>query len=414
MQVTGLFTESAAAVVEDAKGERRLIGYIVPRPGADVSAQNCRRALRSALPDHMVPAEFITLGQLPQTPGGKIDRRALPVPPPKLNEKQGHSSRDRFELKLAEIWMRVLRLETIGIHDDFFELGGDSLRAVEVLVQIEESLGVALGPAALAEHSTIAQLAAAVASQALARSATPLITLRTAPAGRPLFLVHNGHGDVTTFARLARRLPGRPIYGLQSVGLDGATWPLLSVPAMAKRYLEEIVKIDPDGPYFIAGTCMGGLIAFEMAQQLARAGRAVGMVAVIVTPAPPFTGRRSQWHELFLDPVRDAFRIFRWAAFRLAQPRLEARWLPAYRHFIAGMNSRAMRRYQPDIYPGKLTVFSATDASGLKEDRRQLMAKYAREAEIIAISCPSRLVLSPPGVDELARHFAGCLERGKI
>ncbi|MDR3459029.1 MAG: AMP-binding protein [Verrucomicrobiae bacterium] len=410
LAATGLFAESAAAVIEDAAGERRLVGYLVPRPGADVSAPSCRRALRSSLPEHMVPVEFITLSHLPQTPGGKIDRRALPAPPARLNPKPGDRPRDRFEMKLAEIWQAVLRLRSIGMHDDFFELGGDSLRSVEVLVQIEEKFGVALTPSALAEHSTIAQLAAVVASHALARSSSPLITLRAAPAGRPLFLVHNGHGDVTTFARLARRLPGRPVYGLQSVGMDGSAWPLLSVPAMAKRYLEEIVKIDPTGPYLIAGTCMGGLIAFEMAAQLVRAGRPVAMVAVIVTPAPPYTGGRSHWHELLLDPVRDWIRMLRWAARRLIQPKLPGHRLPAYRHFIAGMNSRAGRSYRPDIYPGKLTVFTTTDASGLKEDRRQLMGKYARAAQTIALSCPNRLILSPPAVDELAKHFCACLE----
>jgi acyl carrier protein len=360
----------------------------------------------------MVPGEFIVLRELPQTAGGKIDRRALPVPPGKLNAREGDKPRDRFEIKLAEIWQGVLRLNAIGMHDDFFELGGDSLRAVEVLVQIEERLGVALAPAALAEHSTIAQLAAVVAGQALARAASPLVTLRAAPAGRPLFLVHNGHGDVTTFARLARRLPGRPIYGLQSVGMDGAAWPLMSVPAMAKRYLEEVVKADPTGPYLIGGTCMGGLIAFEMAKQLAAAGRTVGLLTVIVTPAPPYTGGRSRWHELLLDPVRDAFRVLRWAAIRLVQPKLGARRLPAYRHFIAGMNSRAGRRYRPGIYPGKITVFTTTDVSGLREDRRRLMGEYAREAETIALSCPRGAVLSPPGVDELAGRLEGCLRTG--
>ncbi|HEV2694312.1 MAG TPA: AMP-binding protein [Verrucomicrobiae bacterium] len=409
LQATGLFEASAAAAVENAAGDRRLVGYIVPRPGADVSAQNCRRALRASLPEHMVPGEFIVLNQLPQTVSGKLDRRALPVPPERLNPKEGDKPHDRFEMKLGEIWKSVLRLDAVGMTDDFFEQGGDSLRAVEVLVQIEERFGVALSPSAVAEHSTIRQLAMVVANEALGRSASPLVTLRESPTGRPLFLVHNGHGDITTFARLARRLPGRPIHGLQSVGLDGAAWPLMSVPEMAKRYLEEVVKVDPTGPYLIAGTCMGGLIAFEMAQQLVRAGRPVALLAVIVTPAPPYTGGRSRWHEMLLDPVRDAFRILRWTGMRLVQPKLKAHWLPQYRHFIAGMNSRAGRRYRPAIYPGKITVINTTDTTGLREDRRRLMAEYAQTSQIIDMSYPNGAILSPPAVDELAEHFKKCL-----
>ena len=410
LQATGLFEESAVAAPEDAAGERRLIGYIVPRLGADVSAQNCRRALRSSLPDHMMPGEFVSLSCLPQTPGGKIDRRALPVPPAKSRSSHRDRPRDRFEIKLAEIWKKTLRLDSVGVQDDFFELGGDSLRSVEVLIQIEEILGVALSPSALAEYSTIEKLAAVVANHAFAHSRSPLVKLRASPTGRPLFLVHNGHGDVTTFARLARRLPGRPIYGLQSVGLDGAAWPIMSVPDMAKRYLQEVVKTDPAGPYLIAGTCMGGLIAFEMARQLVQSGRPVAMLALIVTPAPPYSGERSRWHELLLDPLRDTFRILRWATIRLARPQLGAHWLPAYRHFIGSMNSRARKHYRPLYYPGKITLFTTTDGSGIKEDRRRLMGKYSRESQTIAISCPSLSILLPPAVDELAHHFRACLE----
>jgi thioesterase domain-containing protein/acyl carrier protein len=410
LQATGLFEESAAAAPEDAAGERRLIGYIVPRPGADVSAQNCRRALRSSLPDHMMPGEFVSLSRLPQTPGGKIDRRALPLPPARPRAKHRDKPRDRFEIKLAEIWKKTLRLNSIGVQDDFFELGGDSLRSVEVLIQIEEILGVALSPSALAEYSTIEKLAAVVANYAFAHSQSPLVKLRASTTGRPLFLIHNGHGDVTTFARLARRLPGRPIYGLQSVGLDGATWPIMSVSDMAKRYLQEVVKTDPTGPYLVAGTCMGGLIAFEMARQLVQSGRPVGMLALIVTPAPPYSGERSRWHEFLLDPLRDTLRILRWRMIRLARPKLGARWLPAYRHFIGSMNSRARKHYRPVFYPGKITLFTTTDTSGMKEDRRRLMGKYSSESQTIAISCPSLSILLPPAVDELAHHFRACLE----
>jgi len=352
------------------------------------------------------------LSRLPQTPGGKIDRRALPVPPAKSRARHRDRPRDRFEIKLAEIWKKNLRLNSIGVQDDFFELGGDSLRSVEVLIQIEEILGVALSPSALAEYSTIEKLAAVVANHAFAHSQSPLVELRASSTGRPLFLVHNGHGDVTTFARLARRLPGRPIYGLQSVGLDGAAWPITSVPDMAKRYLQEVVKTDPTGPYLVAGTCMGGLIAFEMARQLVQSGRPVAMLALIVTPAPPYSGERSRWHELLLDPLRDTFRILRWATIRLARPKLGAPWLPAYRHFIGSMNSRARKKFKPAHYGGNITLFTTSDTSGVKEDRRGLMGKYSRESQTIAISCPALSILLPPAVDELARQLQGAIENG--
>jgi amino acid adenylation domain-containing protein len=410
LQAADLFDASAAAAPEDASGERRLIAYIVPRAGADVSAQNCRRALRSSLPEHMMPGEFVSLSRLPQTPGGKVDRQALPVPPVRQLEQQDDKPRDRFETKLAEIWRRALGVNSLGRSDDFYELGGDSLGSVQVLVHIEEMFGVTLPPSTLIEHSTIEKLAAVVANHSVVQSRGPLVRLRDSTTGRPIFFVHNGHGDVTTYAQFVRRLPGRPIHGFQSIGLGGEGWPLTSIPDMARRYLQEVTSIDPTGPYLLAGTCMGGLVAFEMAQQLVRSGRPMSLVALIATPAPPFSGRRHGWHELATDPLRDWLRILRWSVIRAFRSSINTRQLPAYRHFIASMNNRARRRYRPGVYPGKITLITTTDASGLKEDRRLLMQSHAREAQAIAISCPRLSLLIPPAVDELAKQLQACLE----
>ena len=410
LQAVDLFDGSAATAPEEAAGERRLIAYIVPRAGADVSAQNCRRALRSSLPEHMMPNEFVSLSRLPQTPGGKVDRRALPLPPVRQPGQQDDKPRDRFETKLAEIWRKTLGVNSLGRGDDFYELGGDSLRSVQVLVHIEEMFGVTLPPSTLIEHSTIEKLAAVVANHSVVQTRGPLVRLRDSTTGRPIFFVHNGHGDVTTYAQLVRRLPDRPIHGFQSIGLGGESWPLTSIPDMARRYLREVTSVDPTGPYLLAGTCMGGLVAFEMAQQLVRSGQPVGLVVLIATPAPPFSGRRRRWHELTMDPLRDWLRILRWSVIRAVRSSINTRQLPAYRHFIASMNNRARRRYRPGVYPGKITLITTTDASGLEEDRRLLMGRFAREAQTIAISCPRLSLLNSPAVNELAKHFQACLE----
>jgi thioesterase domain-containing protein len=166
---------------------------------------------------------------------------------------------------------------------------------------------------------------------------------------------------VTCYGLLARRMAGRPIYGFQSVGLRGESWPLMSVQAMARRYLKEVIAKDPTGPYLLGATCMGGMVAFEMARLLVQEGRPVGLLALfdVLYPLPKW--RQPSWHERLYgpirDPVRDAFRILRWAAVRSAGWGRSPHAMTAYRHFVTNMNSRANRRYRPESYSGAITMF---------------------------------------------------------
>ncbi|MGA3285473.1 MAG: non-ribosomal peptide synthetase, partial [Verrucomicrobiota bacterium] len=206
--------EAVVVAHEDSSGERQLVAYVVPHPGADVPPQTYRRELREQLlPEHMIPNDFVTLARLPQMPGGKVDRLALPLPPRETKAATGRSQkpRDFIEGELARIWQSVLGISPIGRHDDFFNLGGTSIQSAQVLVRIEEAFGTSLPPSTLVEHETIEKLAALLANHAVIPSPSPLVPLRAADAGRPLFLIHSGQGDVTTYGLLVRRLPGRPI-----------------------------------------------------------------------------------------------------------------------------------------------------------------------------------------------------------
>jgi acyl carrier protein len=412
---TGLVKEAAVTAPEDSFGERRLVAYLIPHAKADVSSQNCRRELRQQLPEHMIPNDFVSLEKLPQTSGGKIDRQALPPPPEnRPPARRGSRPRDIVESQLARIWQSVLGLPRIDRHDDFFNLGGTSLQSVEVLLHIEEAFGVSLPPSILTEHSTVEKLAAVIAGYVVIPSPSPLVVLRGANGGRPLFLIHSGQGDVTTYGPLARRFQNRPIYGLQSVGLHGESWPLMSVPAMARRYLPEIISKDPTGPYLLGGTCMGGMVAFEMAQMLLRLGREVALLALLDVRHPL---KSSQHHELkeriygpLRDPVRDGFRILRWSIARSAGLTRNARWLPAYRRFVAHMNSRANRIYTPKFYPGAATLFVTLETKFPREDPRLLMRRHLQESKIITLPGNRSGLFARPAVDELARQLQGCLE----
>ena len=407
---TGLVSEVAVTAPEDASGECRLAAYFVPRAGADVSPQNFRTQLRAQVAEHFVPSYFVPLEKLPQTTGGKIDRRALP-PLPKMQRSELTADalpQNSIEKKLAFIWESVLGVSPISRRDDFFDLGGTSLKMVEVGAAIEDYFSLVLSSSTLVAHSTIEKLAPLLSPSIAVASPRPLVTLRSASKGRPLFLIHSGLGEVVTYGLLVRKLSERPVYGLQAPGVQGECWPLLSIPKMADRYLPEILEADPTGPYLLGGTCMGGMVAFELAQRLVRMGREVALLALMDSPAAPYTGRRARSHELFLDPLRDALRIIRWRILRLRG--LKVRQLHAYRRFVAAMTELANRRYHPQFYPGTLTLLLTADTKYRVVDRRKAMSQFARETRMCTVPGTRTGLFMHPQVNELARQLQGCLD----
>ena len=412
---TDLVKEAAVTVPEDASGDRRLVAYFVPRPTAKATPKNIRQALRVRLPEHMVPNDFVGLEKLPQTVSGKIDRRALPPPPQhgtKAPLRHGAKPRKGIEKNLALIWKSVLEVSHVGRHDDFFDLGGDSLRSVEVLVEIEKTFGVVLPPSTLVEYSNIEQLAGLLAGQTVFESGGPLILMRASDAGRPLFLVHSGEGDLAVYGQLARQLSNRPIYGIQSAGLNGEGPPLTSIPAAARRYLREITRVQPDGPYLLGGSRMGALVAFELARQLARQRRTVGMVAMLdfLPPKPrrPFAGLID-----VLTGARDHLRILGWTLIRVLRRNRKADWLPDYRAFVAKMNCHSRHNYSPAYYPGTITVFLTADRKAPEGERRIDMSQFAREVRVITISGERTGMFTRPAVDELARQLQTAIALGE-
>ncbi|MEW5931880.1 MAG: condensation domain-containing protein, partial [Gemmatimonadota bacterium] len=152
--------EVAVVVREDAPGRKRLVAYVVPAEGAEVSAAELRARLGERLPEHMVPAAFVLLEKLPLNANGKLDRRALPAPERGSGEQGYAAPRTRAEAILCEVWSEVLRLERVGIHDGFFELGGDSILSIQVVSRARQR-GLKLTPRQLFERPTVAGLAEA-------------------------------------------------------------------------------------------------------------------------------------------------------------------------------------------------------------------------------------------------------------
>jgi len=199
-------------------------------------------------------------------------------------------------MQLLEIWRDLLRKPDIGADDDFFALGGHSLQAVQMFHRFNRQTGVNLPLATLLTARTVRALAREYqrvrneidthGDEARPDPWAPLVPIRPQGEGAPLFLVHAVGGNVLNYRHLAEAMPaGISIYGLQALGLDGHTAPLDAVEKMAQRYVSEIRSVQPLGPYHLAGGSMGGIIAFEMAQQLMAAGETVAMLGLVDTSA---------------------------------------------------------------------------------------------------------------------------------
>ncbi len=249
-----------------------------------------RKALQARLPEYMIPAAFVLLEQLPKTLSGKIDRKALPAPPSDRPAWAAEfiAPRTEQERLIAEVWERLLGVQPVGVTDNFFELGGHSMLAVRVMAEIEKRTGVALPLAALFQQATVEHLARLLASPEAAQAASSLVPLNTEGDGPPLFLVHPAGGTVFCYLELARQFRGeRPVYGLQALGVDGLHPPHTDVEAMCAHYLEAMRRVQPSGPYRLAGWSLGGNLAYEMARQLVAQGEEVALLALLDAGALP-------------------------------------------------------------------------------------------------------------------------------
>ena len=233
----------------------------------------------------MVPALYVQMESFPQNTSLKIDRKALPMPT-RSQLSQSHkyeAPRTAMEKQLAGYWQSLLKVDQISIHDDFFDLGGHSLIAVELLATIYKATGIKLPITSLFQNSSIAKQAALLdnTAQLVQKKWTSLVPIKPQGKKAPIYLVHGGGLHVLFYQNLVKDLDeDQPIYALQAKGLDGESEPLDTIEAMATHYINEILEQNSDGPYHLAGYSLGGLIAFEMAKQLKEMGKDVGIVAL--------------------------------------------------------------------------------------------------------------------------------------
>jgi len=229
----------------------------------------------------MVPTTVVLLATLPRGRTGKVDRAALPAPPP----TRPYRAPDGYERQLAEVFADVLSLERVGLDDDFIELGGDSLGALELMAAIVDRFGVEMTASVLLDAPTPAELAPRLGSRR-SRHAPLAVSLGSAVAGVRFFCVPGGGAPALTLRALAGVLTGVRFSALQARGLEEQALPDRSVRALARRNVHEIRRTSPHGPYHLGGFSFGGLVAFETAVMLQQMGERVSILVLIDAPAP--------------------------------------------------------------------------------------------------------------------------------
>ncbi|GAA0240802.1 amino acid adenylation domain-containing protein [Cryptosporangium japonicum] len=290
--------EAAVVVREDNPGDKRLVAYLVAPGGVDDTA--LRSALRSVLPDHFVPAAFVELPALPLTPSGKLDRRALPAPVIRRDTSTALvEPRTDTERLIAGIWSELLGVDTLGIDDDFFDLGGHSLIATQVAARLRTVAAGGVSVLDLFAHRTIRDLAALVEQPARARGPRRLLNelTREVPAAQrvaTLVCVPYGGGSAVVYQPLADALPaGWSLYSVAIPGQDiGLREDPLPFDELAAQCVAEVIE-RIEGPVIVYGHCgVGSSLAVETARRLEAAGRAVEAVYIgAVFPFARPTGR---------------------------------------------------------------------------------------------------------------------------
>lgn len=381
----------AVAIVTGEADHRKIIGYVT----GSVQGGEVKRSLGQRLPDHMIPSDVVVLEALPLMPNGKLDRARLPLPLPlPVARRQAPPEMD-IEQRLAQLWRNLLKRDDIDRTSDFFEVGGHSLLALRMITLVEAEFGHRIGLAAFFKAPTIAEFAKVIAdTSAHDLDFRQVVQLHPQSPQSPLFAVNSTGG----YYHLAKLLgPEFPLVGLQL--FDPARPPSqtpASVEEVAAGYIDIIRQIQPSGPYYLFGWSVGGVLVFEMAQQLAAQGAEIAFLGVLDSWAPGYTKRLKAhrallywagihgleaWYKsrrlpsILMDLCRLSGRRDELAAFLARHHRVARLLFPSYRASIdaelarnpqAQYDSwlriylnRMIAAYTPNVYRGPIHLFRA-------------------------------------------------------
>ncbi|MEO6923778.1 MAG: phosphopantetheine-binding protein, partial [Bryocella sp.] len=379
---------AAVQVWKDEAVGNRLAGYLVAKPGVTLDAREIRRFLQPRLPEYMIPSQFMMLDTMPLTPNGKTDRKALPmatdVAPsePIVDEELSDD-----EKLLAKIWCDVLHVPHVSRNDNFFDLGGHSLLLVLMFSRINREFSTNLPITTIFDAQTLVELAKVLRQKVRISSLVPVQTEGSNP---PLFMVHSYllyHGLSSVFGK------SQPFYGLRELETDGD----MAIGERALRYVADMRSVQPHGPYRVAGWCAAGPLAVEVARQLLLQGEKISLLLLFDAWLPEYLdevlraerGRsyfgllKSKWRSYstksremsareklghvsyslrrMVRERRDDFYVRHWAGVNRLFKKLRME-LPQFMHNTSLKTFAAMREFQAEMMPVRITLVRATES----------------------------------------------------
>jgi thioesterase domain-containing protein/acyl carrier protein len=372
---------------KDLPSDKQLVAYVVPSgcdPETDPDAADrftlaLKEHLAARLPEYMRPSYTVLMRELPLNPNGKVDKKVLPMPQarPARMQTRHVAPRDETERRLAAIWSKALGVNDIGLHDDFFELGGHSLMGLQLLTQVEQHFGVALPLKELFVMPTVARMADALRVKVDPATWTNLQAIQPEGSLPPMICVQGDEGNYFLPKYLGK---DQPFYGIFHQGEDGRPIKWKSVEDMAAHYNRVLRSARPRGPYLICGYSFGGIIAYEMAQQLTAVGEQVPVLVLLDTYDPleyrVVIKREGRWYQTMKDVIVKTVSRFYFERGMTLPTKLR-------HNYIIGVYDEAIRAYRPKPYTGPITLMRTEPSGGPQDMGWSTWAKGGLEIRMV-------------------------------
>jgi thioesterase domain-containing protein/acyl carrier protein len=436
----------ASRAFEDQNGNKRLALYFVSEKGIQVPISDLRKYLAERLPATVLPHYLIGLDKLPLTTSGKVAISQLPPPtmvrPPLSNEYVPPA--DELEKRLVTIWEEQIGVSGIGVMDNFFEVGGDSLVGALVFAAIEETLGKSLPVSMLLVAPTVRKLAEQIRNGNEAQNYSPIIPINAQGNHTPLFFIPGKGGYPTRIRHLAKKIdPQTPVFALQDLSKNYRKHILRLIETQAAYYLTEIKKLYPHGPYILVGESSGGKVAYEMAQQLLKTGEKVTMLAMLDTynmeeslidgykekkniPYYQMLVKKhftillkSDWQgkldylRFYRENGRQKVRQFL-SRHLTRSKKAKPSALPENISHIERANRQATREYQVLPYSGRVILFKTMRGAGAKYPTNGWDRVTLGELVIHPLDCYHGSILFEPAVSQVAEIIQGYIDEDPV
>jgi len=382
---------AAARIWAEPSGGNRLSAYLVSKNGSTPSAPQLREFLRDRLPEYMIPSDYTVLEVMPLTSNGKMDRKALPIPDQPISSRElSEMPLTEEEKKLSKIWAEVLGVDSVGREDNFFDLGGHSLLLVILFARINKEFASTLPITTIFDAQTLSALAKTLREKNRISSLVPVQTSGSKP---PLFMAHS----YLLYRSLSSALGNdQPFYGLRELEKDGN----LSIEERALQYIVDMRKVQPHGPYRVAGWCAAGPLAVEISRQLILAGEQVALLELFDSWLPGYAEslekaeKNKSYFKILMGKfarykqkinglsmtdqlkylwriasrrgkeARDQFYINHWGRMNDLSEKLNIP-LPQFMHNTTLQTFAAMREFRAESMPVRITLIRATDSRQL-------------------------------------------------